>query len=130
MQDPGRFGVTANRGTACARGGWLSRIARRLRAGRDAPLALAAFPLSTALTAPNLARHPRHGALLADLLERGVLDGRTAVMAHLIVERLQQRRSGLTPWFDLLPTTFETTLFYEDAELAWLRGTTLHRATL
>lgn len=44
--------------------------------------------------------------------------------------RLRERESKLCPWLTLLPKSFGTTLFFSERELDWLRGTTLHKATL
>ena len=51
-------------------------------------MALASFPLSSALTAGNvLGQGGQQAALLKELAELGVADERTVVMLHLIVER-------------------------------------------
>ena len=48
----------------------------------------------------------------------------------LAVCRLRGRDSELCPWLALLPKAFGSTLFFGDRELEWLKGTTLHKATL
>ena len=123
-----------------ARGWWgtLASWASLGLAGRSGNVTLAAFPLAGTLTAANLVRHPQHGALLAELLQLGLVDERSAVILHLAAERhrLRQQRGGgsagssdARPWLALLPDSFSTTLFFSELDMQWLRGTTLHTAT-
>ena len=82
--------------------------------GRGGDVTLAAFPLAGTLTAAILVRHPLHGPLLAELLQLGLVDERSAVILHLAAERhrLQQQQgasggasaSDARPWLALLPT--------------------------
>lgn len=100
--------------------------------GRDAPVAVASFPLDSALTAASLSRHPAQGPVLAELQRLGLADDRAVVVLHLAVERARQRAGGagpLAPWLALLPGAFGTTQHFSELDLQWLRGTTLHRAT-
>ena len=108
-------------------------------AGRGGNVTLAAFPLADTLTAANLVRHPQHGPLLAELLQLGLVDERSAVILHLAAERRRLRQqpaagggasvSDARPWLALLPDSFSTTLFFSELDMQWLRGTTLHTAT-
>lgn len=132
-QDAGRYGVYGG-STVLQRAarGWLGTVAGWVGWGRHAPVAVAAFPLDGALTAANLARHPAHGPLLAELQQLGLADERAVVMLHLAVERARHRQGGagpLAPWLALLPAAFGTTQHFSELDLQWLRGTTLHRAT-
>ena len=63
------------------------------------------------------------------MLEKGMLDERTAIMCYLLVERLRGPRSAHAAWIDCLPDTFHTPLHFSLAELEELRGTPLSRAT-
>lgn len=140
-QDAGRYGVYANDTTLQrAARSWAGTVAGWAGFGRSTPVAVAAFPLAGTLTAANLARHPRQGAILRELMELGVADERVAVILHLAVERrrqLSQRsggggsggRSPLEPWLALLPDSFSTTQYFSELDMQWLRGTTLHKAT-
>lgn len=115
--------------------GWLGTVAGWAGQGRNTPVAIAAFPLDGALTAANLARHPRQGPVLAELQQRGLADERTAVILHLAVERARLRQAGGSSgggslvWLALLPDAFSTTQYFSELDLQWLRGTTLHKAT-
>lgn len=145
LQDEGRYGVYATETTRQrARRGWAGTIAGWAGWGRDAPIAVAAFPAARALTAANLAHYPQQGAVLRELQELGLVDERAAVILHLAVERLRLRQAqqqggtpdsgnggdqGLLPWLALLPDDFGTTLYFSELDLMWLRGTTLHKAT-
>lgn len=137
--DAGRYGVYAG-ATALQRAarGWAGTVAGWAGFGRDAPIAVAAFPLSGALTAANLAGWPGpEGPLLQELLQLGVVDERGAVMLHLALERQRLRERGASataagaasPWVALLPQHFTTTPYWSELDLHWLRGTTLHKAT-
>ena len=110
--------------------------------GRSTPIALASFPLSSALTAANLTsaggrgqqheQHQQQAELLRELLQLGVLDERSVVVLHLAVERARLRAaaaSDAAPWLELLPSRFGTPLFFSERDMEALRGTTLHRAT-
>lgn len=127
--DAGRFGLFANAaaGRRTTRG-----VFGRLKSlvGLDrSDAVLATFPCGSAITAASAVAAPAQGPLLAELLDAGVLDDRTAVMLHLAVERVRGKASPLHPWIALLPTTFDTPLFWDDEELGWLQGTALHTAT-
>lgn len=91
---------------------------------------LATFPIASTLTASSIARLPHQGPLIAEVLEAGALDERTAVVLHLAVERARGAESLLRPWLALLPSAFATPLFWSEEELAWLKGTTLFKAAM
>jgi hypothetical protein len=127
-QDAGRFGIFATEATARhACPGVRGRLKQALGLPPP-PATLAAFPLSKALTPQHALDHPQHGKLLRELHGAGVIDDRAAVVLLLLTERLLGRRSDLQPWLSLLPTSFGTPLYWEEEELGWLKGTTLHRA--
>lgn len=90
---------------------------------------LATFPLESTITASTVSQLPQQGPILNELLEEGIVDERTAVILHLVVERLRGKESPLRPWIALLPTSFSTPLFWSDDELEWLKGTALYKAT-
>jgi hypothetical protein len=128
--DAGRFGIFAN--TAACR--VTSRgVFGRLKAlvGLDrGDAVLATFPFASTITAASLIQNPAQGPLLKEILDAGVIDERTAVILHLAVERMRGKASPLRPWIALLPTGFDTPLFWSDEELTWLHGTALYRATM
>ncbi|GAB4816950.1 hypothetical protein N2152v2_003996 [Parachlorella kessleri] len=130
-KDKGRFGVFAGAGVRHkAARSWWGSLKAGLGFGENPNVALASFPLSSAVTAGNvLGQGGQQAALLKELVELGVADERTVVMLHLIVERLKGPESKLCPWLVLLPKSFSTTLFFSEQELGWLKGTTLHTAT-
>lgn len=140
LQDAGRYGVYASDATQQrAARSWAGTVAGWAGFGRNASVAVAAFPLGGTLTAANLAQHPRQGPVLRELMQLGVADERVAVILHLAVERRRQlaQRGGsgrggpspLEPWLALLPDTFSTTQYFSELDLQWLRGTTLFNAT-
>ena len=94
------------------------------------PALRVSFPLSNALTPASCIREPRVGWVYRALLEDGTLSPRLAVMAFLIVERLRGATSPWAPYIAMLPEEegLGTPLFFSDAELQMLRGTTLHAA--
>lgn len=69
-------------------------------------LSLASFPLSSAITAANILRSPELGSGYGWMLERGLVDERTIIMAHLVTERLKGQSSALAPWIEALPKTY------------------------
>lgn len=96
----------------------------------DVPVAT--FPITTTLTAPTIihASSPTtQGPILQELMDENIIDNRAAVILHLLVERLRGKESPLHPWLVLLPSEFSTTLFWDDKELEWVRGTSLYKAT-
>lgn len=87
-KDAGRFGIFANANVRhkAARGWWGSLKASVGYGPQN--VALASFPLSSALTAGNVLRGDGQQAeLLRELAELGVADERLVVMLHLLVER-------------------------------------------
>jgi len=91
---------------------------------------LATFPIQASITAASASEQPGQGELLAELLRSGVIDERTAVILHLVVERTRGAGSPLKPYISLLPASFSTPLFWDEEDLGWLRGTTLHKAVM
>ena len=127
--DSGRFGVFSN-STTCrlTSRGIYSKLKSVLGYDRgDVPIAT--FPLDATITAATITQLPRQGPILQELIENDVVDDRTVVICHLVVERLRGKESPLRPWIALLPSTFSTPLFWTEAELEWLKGTTLYKAT-
>eukprot|EP00267_Zea_mays_P042403 XP_020394386.1 uncharacterized protein LOC100193512 isoform X6 [Zea mays] len=86
-------------------------------------------PLDLAITPMRVLQDPLVGPRCRALLEDGVVDDRLLVMLFLMAER---RRPGSLwkPYLDMLPSTFGSSLWFTEEELAELEGTTLHRATL
>jgi hypothetical protein len=129
--DAGRFGVFANSHTcSLTTRGLFGKIKAVVGLNRgDVPIA--SFPLTSTLTAPTIVQNcsTTQGPVLEELLEQGIIDERVAVMLHLVVEKLRGRNSPLRPWIALLPTKFNTPLFWDDADVEWLKGTTLYKAT-
>ncbi|PNH11104.1 hypothetical protein TSOC_002092 [Tetrabaena socialis] len=93
------------------------------------PVALASFPLAAAITVRTACEDPVLGEQFSWMLDKQLLDERTAVMVYLLIERLRGDRSRFAPWIESLPRSFDVPVTFSDSELAELRGTTLHRAT-
>ncbi|KAG8069457.1 hypothetical protein GUJ93_ZPchr0006g40681, partial [Zizania palustris] len=86
-------------------------------------------PLDLAITPMRVLQDPLIGPRCRELFEEGGVDDRLLVMLFLVVERL--RPSSLwKPYLDMLPSTFGTSIWFTENELAELEGTTLHRATV
>jgi len=64
---------------------------------------LATFPLSSAITAANILRIPDLGSGYGWMLDRGLVDERTVIMAHLVTERIKGPASDIAPWIEALP---------------------------
>jgi hypothetical protein len=129
--DAGRFGIFANADTRHITTRGLFGKFKALLGFNRGDVPIASFPLSSTLTAPTIiqAYSDTQGPVFKELLEQGIIDDRVAVMLHLVVEKLRARDSLLRPWIALLPTTFNTPLFWSDSDLEWLKGTTLYNAT-
>ncbi|GIL75966.1 hypothetical protein Vretimale_5622 [Volvox reticuliferus] len=93
------------------------------------PTTLASFPLDAAITVRTACNDPQVGQQFSWMLDKHLLDERTAVMVYLLIERLRGNESRFAPWIHALPRTFDVPIVYTDQELAELRGTALHRAT-
>ncbi|GIL44630.1 hypothetical protein Vafri_2153 [Volvox africanus] len=103
---------------------------RGLHAGAQyEPTTLASFPLDAAITVRTACNDPQVGQQFSWMLDKHLLDERTAVMVYLLIERLRGNESRFAPWIRALPRTFDVPIVYTDQELAELRGTALHRAT-
>ncbi|KAM3196164.1 hypothetical protein ACQJBY_072038 [Aegilops geniculata] len=88
-----------------------------------------AVPLDLAVTPMRVLQDPLVGPRCRALFEEGGVDDRLLVMLFLMAERL--RPSSLwKPYLDVLPSTFESSVWFDDEELAEVEGTTLHRATV
>ncbi|KAF2924956.1 hypothetical protein DAI22_06g016900 [Oryza sativa Japonica Group] len=86
-------------------------------------------PLDLAITPMRVLQDPLVGPRCRALFEEGGVDDRLLVMLFLMVERL--RPSSLwKPYLDMLPSTFGSSIWFTEDELAELEGTTLHRATV
>nr|XP_009407950.1 PREDICTED: histone-lysine N-methyltransferase setd3 isoform X1 [Musa acuminata subsp. malaccensis] len=86
-------------------------------------------PLDLAITPMRVLQDRLVGPRCRALFEEGDVDDRFLMMVFLMVERVLPN-SVWKPYLDLLPSTFESTLWFTEDELAELRGTTLYRATL
>ncbi|XP_022681583.1 uncharacterized protein LOC101778382 [Setaria italica] len=86
-------------------------------------------PLDLAITPMRVLQDPLVGARCRALFEEGGVDDRLLVMLFLMAER---RRPGSLwkPYLDMLPSTFGSSLWFSEEELAELEGTTLYRATV
>ncbi|XP_015694197.1 uncharacterized protein LOC102702856 isoform X2 [Oryza brachyantha] len=86
-------------------------------------------PLDLVITPMRVLQDPLVGPRCRALFEEGGVDDRLLVMLFLMVERL--RPSSLwKPYLDMLPSTFGSSIWFTEDELAELEGTTLHRATM
>ncbi|KAG2609105.1 uncharacterized protein LOC120702453 isoform X2 [Panicum virgatum] len=86
-------------------------------------------PLDLAITPMRVLQDQLVGPRCRALYEEGGVDDRLLVMLFLMAER---RRPGSLwkPYLDMLPTTFGSSLWFSEEELAELEGTTLYRATV
>ncbi|GBF87660.1 hypothetical protein Rsub_00371 [Raphidocelis subcapitata] len=121
----GLFSTPALR--AAMRHPWLGRRLGALLTGQRA-VPVADVPLGLALTADAAVRDPDLGASYRELLDLGLIDGRTAVIAMLTVERAREAGSRYAPWLRLLPESFSTPLWFDSEQMRELRGTTLEAA--
>ncbi|VAI69277.1 unnamed protein product [Triticum turgidum subsp. durum] len=106
----------------------LRRLRHRRRCRRRRRVVMA-VPLDLAVTPMRVLQDPLVGARCRALFEEGGVDDRLLVMLFLMAERL--RPSSLwKPYLDVLPSTFGSSVWFSDEELAEVEGTTLHRATV
>ncbi|KAL8500146.1 hypothetical protein ACS0TY_019947 [Phlomoides rotata] len=89
---------------------------------------LLVVPLDLAITPMRVIEDPLIGPECRAMMEEGEVDDRFLMMLFLTVERLR-RNSSWKPYLDMLPTEFGNPLWFTDADLVELKGTTLHRAT-
>jgi hypothetical protein len=103
-QDPsaGQALFSTPRLRAAMRHAWLGRRLGALLTGQRT-LPVASAPLSLALTARAAVADPDLGPAYAELLELGLLDERSAVIAMLTVERVRGGDSRYAPWIRMLP---------------------------
>uniref|UniRef100_A0A8I6YAJ3 SET domain-containing protein n=1 Tax=Hordeum vulgare subsp. vulgare TaxID=112509 RepID=A0A8I6YAJ3_HORVV len=88
-----------------------------------------AVPLDLAVTPMRVLQDPLVGPRCRALFEEGGVDDRLLVMLFLMAERLRPT-SLWKPYLDVLPSTFGSSVWFDDEELAEVEGTTLHRATI
>ncbi|XBI76370.1 hypothetical protein VPH35_069613 [Triticum aestivum] len=88
-----------------------------------------AVPLDLAVTPMRVLQDPLVGPRCRALFEDGGVDDRLLVMLFLMAERLRPT-SLWKPYLDVLPSTFGSSVWFDDQELAEVEGTTLHRATV
>uniref|UniRef100_A0A453QI55 SET domain-containing protein n=1 Tax=Aegilops tauschii subsp. strangulata TaxID=200361 RepID=A0A453QI55_AEGTS len=86
-------------------------------------------PLDLAVTPMRVLQDPLVGPRCRALFEDGGVDDRLLVMLFLMAERLRPT-SLWKPYLDVLPSTFGSSVWFDDEELAEVEGTTLHRATV
>ncbi|EFJ47486.1 hypothetical protein VOLCADRAFT_91853 [Volvox carteri f. nagariensis] len=108
---------------------WLWPHRNHTSGAQREPTTLASFPLDAAITVRTACNDPQVGAQFSWMLDKHLLDERTAVMVYLLIERLRGDKSRFAPWIRALPTTFDVPIAFTAQELAELRGTALHRAT-
>ncbi|TVT98082.1 hypothetical protein EJB05_56624 [Eragrostis curvula] len=86
-------------------------------------------PLDLAITPMRVLQDPLVGPRCRALFEDGGVDDRLLVMLFLMAERLRPG-SLWKPYLDMLPSTFVSSIWFTEEELAELEGTTLYRATM
>ncbi|WVZ82798.1 hypothetical protein U9M48_030020 [Paspalum notatum var. saurae] len=86
-------------------------------------------PLDLAITPMRVLQDPLVGPRCRALFEVGDVDDRLLVMLFLMAER-RRPASLWKPYLDMLPSTFGSSLWFTEEELAELEGTTLYRATV
>ncbi|XP_020591612.1 uncharacterized protein LOC110032354 [Phalaenopsis equestris] len=86
-------------------------------------------PLDLSITPMRVLQDPSVGPRCRAMLEEGDVDDRFLMILFLTVERLRPN-SLWKPYFDMLPTTFGSPLWFTEDELAELKGTTLHKASV
>ncbi|XP_071937200.1 ribosomal lysine N-methyltransferase set10 isoform X4 [Coffea arabica] len=89
---------------------------------------LLVVPLNLAITPTRVLQDPLFGPECRAMCDEEAVDDRFLVILFLTVERLR-RNSSWKPYFDLLPTTFTSSLWFSDEELLELKGTPLYQAT-
>lgn len=90
---------------------------------------VASFPISSALTPTNILNTVEYAPSLRQMIHDLQLDDRIATVLFLIIESLKKRQSKYHHWMQLLPSQFETPLYWKEEELKWIRGTSLYKAT-
>ncbi|KAL6861596.1 hypothetical protein ACP4OV_017296 [Aristida adscensionis] len=106
----------------------LPRVGRRALTRGDAGVVMV-VPLDLAITPMRVLQDPLVGPRCRALFEEGAVDDRLLVILFLVAERLRPG-SLWKPYLDMLPSTFGSSVWFTDEELAELEGTTLHRATV
>ncbi|KAI4369909.1 hypothetical protein MLD38_018303 [Melastoma candidum] len=85
-------------------------------------------PLDLAITPMRVLQDPLLGPECRAMFEEGEVDDRLLMILFLTVERLR-RNSSWKPYFNMLPGTFTSPIWFSDAEFTDLKGTSLYRAT-
>ncbi|WOL19169.1 histone-lysine N-methyltransferase setd3 isoform X1 [Canna indica] len=98
-------------------------------AGNSGDGVVMVVPLDLAITPMRVLQDQFVGPRCRALFEEGDVDDRFLVMVFLMVERLRPK-SVWKPYFDLFPSTFGSTVWFSEDDLAELKGTTLYRASL
>ncbi|KAL0023620.1 hypothetical protein WJX77_008160 [Trebouxia sp. C0004] len=106
---------------------WWKRPYYRFRKPNDG-IVLASFPLQAAITPQTILSDPVLGQTYKELLNIGVIDERMLIILFLTIERQLGADSVWYPWLRLLPEKPRTPLFYSEAEVAELRGTSLEHS--
>ncbi|KAK8969225.1 hypothetical protein KSP40_PGU021085 [Platanthera guangdongensis] len=88
-----------------------------------------AVPLDLSINPMSVLQDPFIGRRCRAMFEDGDVDDRFLMILFLTVERLRSN-SAWRPYLDVLPTTFGNPLWFTEDELAELKGTTLHRASV
>ncbi|XP_020591613.1 uncharacterized protein LOC110032355, partial [Phalaenopsis equestris] len=86
-------------------------------------------PLDLSITPMRVLQDPSVGPRCRAMLEEGDVDDRFLMILFLTVERLRPN-SLWKPYFDMLPNTFGSPLWFTEDEFAELKGTTLHKASV
>ena len=129
----GRLAIIANSATQAATSPSIIGRFTRLFYSPWKEATLAIFPTNTALISSNILTNPEYHQILNKALQDDIIPNseieRIAVVLHLIIEKNRGNASPFAPWVRMLPTQFDTPLFWSDHEMQWLRGTALYRAT-
>ncbi|GFR47156.1 hypothetical protein Agub_g8847, partial [Astrephomene gubernaculifera] len=92
------------------------------------PVTLASFPLAAAITLRTACSDPQLGEQFSWMVDKQLLDERTAVMVYLLIEKLRGDKSRFAPWIRTLPRSFDVPITFAPTDLAELRGTALQGA--
>ncbi|KAF8027142.1 hypothetical protein BT93_E0150 [Corymbia citriodora subsp. variegata] len=85
-------------------------------------------PLDLAITPMRVLQDPLLGPECRAMFEEGEVDDRFLMILYLTVERLR-KNSPWKPYLNMLPTKYNSPLWFTDDEFLELKGTALHRAT-
>ncbi|XP_030533635.1 uncharacterized protein LOC115743131 isoform X1 [Rhodamnia argentea] len=96
--------------------------------GDDNDGVLMVVPLDLAITPMRVLQDPLLGPECRAMFEEGEVDDRFLMILYLTVERLRNN-SPWKPYLNMLPTKFNSPLWFTDDEVLELKGTALYRAT-